>query len=75
MPDNRGGSMGINQSLHLVLIFLVLGILSLPAPGHAQEKLTVSYSSGATLKVEDVIDDSPVVELEKQGSIDRIYKQ
>jgi hypothetical protein len=30
---------------------------------------------GATFKVSDVVDDSIVTELEKEGFIDRIYKQ
>lgn len=39
-----------------------------------QVKEAVARKPGSTLKVEDVIDDSIVVELEKEGFIDRLYK-
>jgi ABC-type nitrate/sulfonate/bicarbonate transport system substrate-binding protein len=39
-----------------------------------QVKEAVARKAGSTLKVEDVIDDSIVVELEKEGFIDRLYK-
>ena len=40
-----------------------------------QVKDAVTRKPGATLKVEDVIDDSIVTELEKEGFIDKLYKQ
>ena len=39
-----------------------------------QVKEAIARKPGSTLKVEDVIDDSIVVELEKEGFIDRLYK-
>lgn len=39
-----------------------------------QVKDAVSRKTGSTLKVEDVVDDSLVLELEKEGFISRIYK-
>ena len=39
-----------------------------------QVKEALARKPGATLKVDDVIDDSIVVELEKEGFIDRLYK-
>jgi ABC-type nitrate/sulfonate/bicarbonate transport system substrate-binding protein len=39
-----------------------------------QVKDAVSRKTGSTLKVEDVVDDSLVLELEKEGFIGRIYK-
>ncbi len=40
-----------------------------------QIKEALARKPGATLKVEDIVDDSIVTELEKEGFIDRIYKQ
>ena len=40
-----------------------------------QVKDAVSRKSGSTLKVDDLIDDSLVLELEKEGFISRIFKQ
>jgi NitT/TauT family transport system substrate-binding protein len=40
-----------------------------------QLKDALARKPGATFKVEDLIDDSLVMELEKEGFIDRIYKQ
>jgi NitT/TauT family transport system substrate-binding protein len=40
-----------------------------------QVKEAVSRKPGSTLKVEDVIDDSIVSELEKEGFIDKLYQQ
>jgi NitT/TauT family transport system substrate-binding protein len=40
-----------------------------------QLKEALARKPGATLKVDDVVDDSLLVELEKEGFIDRIYKQ
>ena len=40
-----------------------------------QVREAVSRKTGSTLKVDDLIDDSLVLELEKDGFIDRIYKQ
>ena len=40
-----------------------------------QVKDAVARKPGATLKVDDVIDDSIVAELEKEGFIDKLYKQ
>ena len=39
-----------------------------------QIKEALARKPGATLKIEDVVDDSIVAELEKEGFIDRIYK-
>jgi len=39
-----------------------------------QVKDAVSRKPGSTLKVDDVVDDSLVLELEKEGFISRIYK-
>ena len=39
-----------------------------------QIKEALARKPGATLKVNDIVDDSIVVELEKEGFIDRIYK-
>lgn len=39
-----------------------------------QVKEALARKPGATLKVDDVIDDSIVVELEKEGFIDKLYK-
>ena len=38
-----------------------------------QIKEAVARKSGATLRVEDIVDDSIVRELEKEGFIDRVY--
>ena len=40
-----------------------------------QVKDAVSRKPGSTLKVDDLVDDSLVLELEKEGFISRIYKQ
>jgi NitT/TauT family transport system substrate-binding protein len=40
-----------------------------------QLKEALARKPGVNLKVEDIIDDSLVVELEKEGFIDRLYKQ
>ena len=40
-----------------------------------QVKDAVARKPGAVLKVDDVIDDSIVAELEKEGFIDKLYKQ
>jgi NitT/TauT family transport system substrate-binding protein len=40
-----------------------------------QVKDAVSRKPGSTLKVDDIVDDSLVLELEKEGFIGRIYKQ
>ena len=39
-----------------------------------QIKEALVRKPGATLKVNEIVDDSIVVELEKEGFIDRIYK-
>ena len=39
-----------------------------------QIKEALTRKPGATLKVNEVVDDSIVMELEKEGFIDRIYK-
>ena len=39
-----------------------------------QIKEALARKPGATLKVNEIVDDSIVVELEKEGFIDRIYK-
>ena len=39
-----------------------------------QIKEALARKPGATLKVNEIFDDSIVVELEKEGFIDRIYK-
>ena len=41
----------------------------------AQIKEALARRPGATLRVEDIVDDSLVVQLQKEGFIDRIYKQ
>jgi NitT/TauT family transport system substrate-binding protein len=40
-----------------------------------QVKEAVARKPGATLKVDDIVDDSIVAELEKEGFIDKLYKQ
>ena len=40
-----------------------------------QIKEALARKPGATLRVEDIVDESIVMELEKDGFIDRIYKQ
>ena len=40
-----------------------------------QIKEALARKPGATLRVEDIVDESIVMELEKEGFIDRIYKQ
>jgi len=40
-----------------------------------QVKEAVARKPGSTLKVDDVVDDSIVAELEKEGFIDKLYKQ
>jgi hypothetical protein len=40
-----------------------------------QIKEALARKPGATLKVNEIVDDSIVIELEKEGFIDRIYKQ
>ena len=40
-----------------------------------QLKDALSRKPGSTLKIEDIIDDSIVAELEKEGFIDKLYKQ
>ncbi len=40
-----------------------------------QVKEAVARKPGATLRVEDIVDDSVVKELEKSGFIDKVYKQ
>ena len=40
-----------------------------------QIKEALARKPGATLRVNEILDDSIVVELEKEGFIDRIYKQ
>jgi len=40
-----------------------------------QVKEAVAHKPGATLKVDDIVDDSIVAELEKEGFIDKLYKQ
>jgi NitT/TauT family transport system substrate-binding protein len=40
----------------------------------AQVKEAVARKAGSTLKVDDIVDDSLVLELEKEGFISRIYK-
>ena len=40
----------------------------------AQVKEAVARKPGSTLKVDDIVDDSLVLELEKEGFISRIYK-
>ena len=40
-----------------------------------QVKDAVARKPGSTLKVDDIVDDSLVLELEKEGFIARIYKQ
>ena len=40
-----------------------------------QIKEALARKPGATLRVEDIVDDSLVDELEKSGFIDRVYKQ
>ena len=40
-----------------------------------QIKDALARKPGASLKVDDVVDDSIVTELDKEGFIDRIYKQ
>ena len=39
-----------------------------------QIKEALARKPGATLKVSEIVDDSIVAELEKEGFIDRIYK-
>ncbi|HET8563777.1 MAG TPA: hypothetical protein VFM35_07900, partial [Candidatus Binatia bacterium] len=39
-----------------------------------QVKEAVSRKPGASLRVEDIVDDSLIVELEKEGFIDKLYK-
>jgi hypothetical protein len=39
-----------------------------------QRMKPVARKAGSTLKVEDIVDDSVVLELEKEGFINRIYK-
>ena len=39
-----------------------------------QIKVALSRKPGATLKVEDIVDDSIVRELEKSGYIDKVYR-
>ena len=39
-----------------------------------QIKEALTRKPGATLKVNEIVDDSIVMELEKEGFIDRIYK-
>ena len=41
----------------------------------AQIKEALARRPGATLRVEDIVDDSLVVQLQKEGFIDRVYKQ
>ena len=40
-----------------------------------QVKEAVARKSGSKLRVEDIVDDGLVRELEKSGFIDRVYKQ
>jgi len=40
-----------------------------------QIKEALARKPGATLRVEDIVDESIVMEMEKEGFIDRIYKQ
>ena len=40
-----------------------------------QVKEAAARKPGSLLKVDDVVDDSLIVELEKEGFISRIYKQ
>jgi hypothetical protein len=40
-----------------------------------QIKEALARKPGATVKVEDIVDDSVVAELEKDGFVDRIFKQ
>jgi hypothetical protein len=40
-----------------------------------QIKDALSRKPGAALKVEDIVDDSIVAELEKEGFIGKLYKQ
>ena len=40
-----------------------------------QIKEALARKPGATLKLSEIVDDSIVMELEKEGFIDRIYKQ
>jgi hypothetical protein len=40
----------------------------------AQVKEAVARKPGSTLKVDDIVDDGLVLELEKEGFISRIYK-
>jgi hypothetical protein len=39
------------------------------------DALALARKPGAIVKVDDIVDDRLVVELENEGSIDRIYKQ
>ncbi len=40
-----------------------------------QIKEALARKPGGTLKLSEIVDDSIVMELEKEGFIDRIYKQ
>jgi hypothetical protein len=40
-----------------------------------QIKEALARRPGASMKVEDIVDESIVMELEKEGFIDRLYKQ
>jgi hypothetical protein len=39
-----------------------------------QVKEAIARKPGSTLKVEDVIDDSLITELDKEGFIDKLYR-
>lgn len=40
-----------------------------------QLKEALSKKPGSTVKVDDIVDDSIVAELEREGFVDKLYKQ